>query len=255
MSTSGQVMAAPQELVHEAAGRHSVVALSCQLEEGWASFRSRVLAVDAASDQVILDYPESGTLEAPGFTGGETLGVSFRRAQMRCMFAALVVGTAEEKLPGARSHRILKIAMPEEIFQMQRRVFYRAPVPEEESIEVHMRPARPGSEPENAPRCYCGTLLDLSAGGLSVAVAEGLQPRWPVETPVEVRLWPELNEPLLTLVGRLRHCQINAEGQFHVGLQVSGLETSPEGRAILQRLLRLCKEFQNRERERLASLS
>jgi c-di-GMP-binding flagellar brake protein YcgR len=254
MSTSEEVIAAPYELVHEAVGRHCAVDLSCKLADGWASFRSRLLATEPGTDHVVIDYPESGSLDAPEFAGGEMIGVSFRRGYMRCMFSTLVIAAVEERLPGARSSRVLKVAMPSEIFRMQRRVFYRAPAPEQQTIEVHMHPVGETPEPDDAPRCYCGTLLDISAGGLSVALANGLHPRWPVETPVEVRLWPEMNEPLLTVTGRLRHCNVRDE-EVRVGLQVSGLETSPEGRACLQRLLRICKQFQNNERERLGSLS
>jgi c-di-GMP-binding flagellar brake protein YcgR len=136
----------------------------------------------------------------------------------------------------------LKIAMPGRMFELQRRVFYRTPVPARFEIEVHVR--RDGQDGANGASSCAGRLTDISAGGLSIELPADQAPDWPSDTPTQCSLVCTSPELRIDAPTQFRHREQAGAGNVRLGLKFAGLEATPEGRAALQGILDLTTDLQ-----------
>jgi c-di-GMP-binding flagellar brake protein YcgR len=238
----------PAELLAEAVSRRSLANISCKLTDGWASFKSCFLGIEDGTRNLIIEYPAPEDLPPPEFTGGESIGISFRRGHRKCVFSTGMVGQCRFALSRDVEIPALKLLWPGQMYELQRRLFYRAPVPARESIAVDIR--RIAGEPDPDAKVFRGAMMDLSFGGLSVVFERGMHPRWDTDEMVACAFGVE-NAGTFELDARLRYCEQTSPENMRVGLQFAGLENSSDGRELLDRLLDLCARFQQAERVRL----
>jgi c-di-GMP-binding flagellar brake protein YcgR len=240
----------PAELLAEAVSRRSVAGISCKLTDGWASFKSCFLGIEDETRNLIIEYPAPKDLPPPEFTGGESIGISFRRGHRKCVFSTGLLGQC--RFPISRGVEIpaLKLLWPNQMYELQRRLFYRAPVPAQETIPVDIRRIA-ASEKDTEARLYRGHMVDLSFGGLSLMFERGQHPRWDNDDMVACSFDVD-NEGSFSLDTRFRYCEQTSPEHMRLGLQFAGLETSTSGRELLDRLLVLCARFQQAERTRLS---
>ena len=135
-SESG-AQAARDEILCQAAERQVQAVISHRLDNGWTTYKSRILQADAAEGFVILQHPEPGPGQAPPeLAPGEQIGVSFRRGHKKCLCSAHIELLTSFKLSDGQAVAALQIPWPEELQEIQRRVYYRAEVPAGRRIEV-----------------------------------------------------------------------------------------------------------------------
>jgi len=241
----------PDELLAEAVSRHCPVTVSCRLSDGWANCKSRFLGLDEETGQLIIEYPTPGVAATPEFAGGECIGVAFRRGHKKCVFSTAVSGQCRSGFGKAQNVPTLRLVPPTEIFEMQRRMFYRAPVPENKTIPVTIAGCAAAAGNRDKPMTYSGTMLDVSAGGISMSFLRGSHPRWELDQVVNCSFQVDA-EPPLALLSRLRYCEQISGDRMRLGLQFAGLEASPVGREQLQQLMDLCARFQRVEMDRIS---
>jgi len=234
----------PAELLAEAVSRRSPASVSCKLADGWASFKSCFLSIEEDSRNIIIEYPAPKDLPPPEFTGGESIGISFRRGHRKCVFSTGLLGQCRFPVSTSADIPALKLLWPEQMYELQRRLFYRAPVPAQETVPVDIR--KIGSEAQ----LYRGHMVDLSFGGLSLMFERGQHPRWEADEMVDCAFSLD-KEGSFSLDTRLRYCEQTSPQHMRLGLQFAGLENSTDGRELLDRLLGLCARFQQAEQTRL----
>ena len=237
-----------EQIISEAITRRCPLSLSCKVSDGWVPFRSRLLGASLESHHLIIEYPTRDDASAFEFRGGEYLGISFRRGPRRCVFNTVVVGQCYYELSRGAEVPALRISWPQEVHELQRRMFYRAPVPEGRFVPVSLMRVTGGGE--NPVESFSGQLLDVSLGGLSVAFERNRCPRWDYDTVVECSFAPSPSEQAIGACGRVRYIQPMGE-RYRVGVQFVGLEATRDGSAVLERLRQICNEFQQIEMARL----
>jgi c-di-GMP-binding flagellar brake protein YcgR len=232
-----------QESLDLAVSRRFIVSLSLKNDDGWNSYKSRFLARDDQTGELIVEYPSPADQPIPEVAPLQNIGVSFRRGHKKCLFNTTVRSRRNYSTENGAKTAALQLALPANVFELQRRVFYRTPIPDEMTIEVRIWPGSDDTRTaESAP--YRGTLLDLSAGGLSFILEGEDTPQWKVNTPITCWLSPGAGEPPIEAAAQFRHCEPDADDHMRVGLQFAGLEASKQGRATLQRILDLTMRLQ-----------
>ena len=124
-----------RELLKEAIARHCPIALSCRVVDGWAGFYSKFLQTSTDPAAIVLEYPWGDGRCVPELVQGQVFGISFRRGPKRCVFTSNMLATRRISFNHVEMPAIL-IEFPAEIFELQRRLDYRAPTPVEGRINV-----------------------------------------------------------------------------------------------------------------------
>lgn len=241
--TSMHPLAADQqaEWLQEAAGNRVPVTVNYRGAGGWTTLKSRFLRADRAADLIVILYPSVGDGSQPEIVVGEMLGIAFRRGHERCVFEAEVIGRTTHPMGGGIEARALEIAWPDDVHELQRRLFSRTRVPPRVAVPVDVARCEPTAN-AIGPSSR-GVLLDLSAGGICVALPEAKGPRWRTGDTLTCSFALESGRPVQKITGTLRHCDRGVDGRWRLGLQFVGLETSPGGRQTLASIARVASRF------------
>jgi len=238
------------ELLREAVSRQAPLTLNCRVAEGWTTGKSFLLGYEAGGCELIVAYPSGPSGMQPEIVAGQTIGVSFRRAHRKCVFETRVVGRCNYSVGRVEDVPALQLEWPESIFEMQRRVYYRTPVPRDAElpVQVQLRDDDDGGE-EEVSVCR-GRMRDVSAGGLSVVVADEDNPRWRPDTRVACKFMTAASGPAMNLYGHMRYLYEQPEGGVRMGVQFVGLDTDGEARSVLGQIIELTRQFQAIEKRR-----
>lgn len=183
----------------------------------------------------------------------QPVGVSLKYGYGKFIFETSVV--AIEPSPDSASGEMISLLVPDRIEIVQRRSYFRVNVPgslkvnvmlwhrrciegtpkEHQTVDVHRKP----------PECYWqGRLADISAGGVQVVVDSGQKPDFKKGQFVGLRFTPMPYEMPLMFSAQIRNVLPTADQKcICLGLQIIGLEASPEGRQVLQRLCNVAEHY------------
>ena len=184
---------------------------------------------------------------------GQPVGISFKYAYGKFLFEA-VVEAFEPSADPSEGGGVVVVACPDQIEVIQRRSYYRVSVPTSLKVNVAVwhRSGRPMPEVP-MHQYFQGRLVDLSAGGIQIAMAapspesasDG-QPRLDFRRGqyIGVRFTPLPYETPLTVSAQIRNVLPTADGTaVCLGLQLVGLEASLEGRQTLSRLAAVVDQY------------
>jgi c-di-GMP-binding flagellar brake protein YcgR len=131
------------------------------------------------------------------------------------------------------------VSWPDEIQEVQRRAYQRATPPAGHAIAVRFWNSVTGPD---GPQRRSGVMEDLSAGGLRVRTSEayGLNEGDTVQVSFSVRS----RGPAFVLDANFRHREQAPEGQWLLGFQFVGLESSRQGQQTLGELVKTVTGFQ-----------
>lgn len=239
-----------EELLREAASRQAPLALNCRVDEGWTTGKSFLLGFDPGNGDLIVAYPLGPTNVQPEIVVGQTIGVTFRRAHRKCVFETTVTGRCHYSNGRTESIPALQLEWPEQIFEMQRRLYYRTPVPRDADLPVQVRLRAGGEEIENDVLACRGRMGDVSAGGMCVVLKNEDNPRWRPDTRLECKFVGAAGGEAMELSGQMRYLYEMPEGGVRMGVEFVGLETDGEARSTLDEIIELTKKFQEIERRR-----
>ncbi len=235
------------QLLADAVHQKTRLVLTCRGRQRWETHKSRLLDMAPARRALVVAYPYDAPDDALQLHRGEQVGVAFRHHSRKCLFAATVVAKRQPRAHSTRASRskALLLSWPEQIEQLQRRVYHRVAIPPQCPIDVRLWSPRPGTDPRT-PRedetVTSGRLIDLSVGGMRVEVGD--DPRLEENEVVSAAFAPDPKAPELILDACFRHAEPTDRGRLSLGFQFIGLEVSQETPSPLSRLARAVARLQ-----------
>ncbi|HOW72182.1 MAG TPA: PilZ domain-containing protein [Phycisphaerae bacterium] len=233
------------EWLQEAAGDRVPLTINYPGVGAWATLKSRLLRADRAGDLLVILYPYVADGPQPEIVVGESLGVAFRRGHEKCVFESQVISRTNCPMGGGIEAPVLEIAWPDSVHELQRRLFSRTRVPPRVVIPVDVARCEPAAD--KLGQSARGVVLDLSAGGISVALPEAKGPRWRAGDILTCSFALESGRSVQKVTGTLRHCDKTPDGRWRLGLQFVGLETSASGRRTIESIARVASRFRRQE--------
>jgi len=227
------------QMLREAIDERRRLTLTHHGPDGWRVFKGEFDSGSPAAKEVRVqltldDDADSACLPRTG----EGACVTFRVGHKKSMFDAVIrgIGPADQQW-------LATLDWPTQIHQYQRRVFERAAPPRDGVIAVRIWREGDSGEVPAAPRnIRHGQLEDLSAGGMRVSLAAPRE----IEIGAIYRcaFTPRPGEPAIVTDALARHREAGEQVRSAIGFQFIGLEASPEGRRLLDRLARTVTFFQ-----------
>lgn len=234
-----------QQVVTHAIDRSLPVTLTHRTVDGWhlRKTRSHFASGAPASNTIGVDMDLPADVPPSSLPGvGDPVGLTFRLNRYKCVFNS-VVRAVERR--GSRLS--VTIRWPEELQQIQRRAFERAPVPVGTVIPVRFWQDDPGCKTSGCERdIRLGQLEDLSAGGLRIKVAQSVEVR--IGSTYKCVFSVRAGAPALIVDARLRHREVAEQDRSLLGMQLIGLETTLEGRRLIDHLAEVVAQFQRLSR-------
>jgi len=174
----------------------------------------------------------------------QRVGISFEHGYDKFILESVVAGFEASVKTGARGKIVLEL--PGRAEKVQRRNFFRVPVPKRMKVNTLFWHQRHHDEPIETPaeNYWQGRLVEVSAGGMQIAVSEQRRPSFKAGQFVGLQFTPMPYEKPLLLEGRIRRIAESTDRQrLYLGLQIIGLEASPEGRQQLRRLCSVIESY------------
>jgi len=225
--------------------------------------------------------PQNGTISnGINIHVNQPVGVSLKYGYGKFVFDTTVVGlepspsalSAERHLPQGilrtadcesksgdrRQSGTIVLALPDRIEIVQRRSYFRVDVPKSLKVNVllwhrglNRVPEPVTCEPDEGQgtrdegqNYWQGRLVDISAGGAQIAVDTAQKPDLKKGQFIGLTFTPMPYEKPLILDAQIRNILPTADGKnICLGLQIVGLEASPEGRGVLQRLCNVVERY------------
>ena len=239
---------------------------------------AKVLLNELVGDRLSVDSATSKKKQHPlNIQANQPVGISFKYEYGKFVFDTTVLGFEPTSSPEADEGwgGTMILAVPNRIEVVQRRSYYRVDVPESLRVKVIMwhrsgkREAKKQIEDTAEDvHNYCqGRLVDISAGGAQVVVSYSDQAGCPESVRREskgnasrtfcageldfrkgqfvgMRFTPMPYETPLVVSAQIRNILPTADGRSaSLGLQIVGLEASPEGREVLARLIGIVEQY------------
>jgi hypothetical protein len=187
----------------------------------------------------------------------QPVGISLKYGYGKFIFETTVVAIQPSTEP--TSGPTITLMVPERIELVQRRSYFRVDVPSSLKVNVMLWHRRytdempetqqvetQTSDSRRLPKeCYWqGKLTDISAGGVQVVVDTGQKPDFKKGQFIGLRFTPMPYEMPLMFDAQIRNILPTAgEKSICLGLRIVGLEASPEGRQVLQRLCNVAEHY------------
>lgn len=233
---------------------------------------AKVLLTNIDGDQLNIQSTHSAKKQHPiNIQIDQPVGISFKYEYGKFVFDTTVTGLEQAPSAGTNtsSGGTIVLKAPEKIEVIQRRSYFRVEVPESLKVKVllwHRSAKREAkgqthTRQEQINNCFQGRLIDISAGGAQIevpsqnevdsATSEDNKPdngecgisndnkiNFKKGQFIGLRFTPLPYETPLTLSAQIRNVLPTADGQgSSIGLQIVGLEASPEGHQVLTRLI------------------
>lgn len=179
----------------------------------------------------------------------QPVGISIQQDFNKYIFETFVAGI-ETSVSQARGGRIV-LELPDKVERMQRRAYSRMPVPKSMNVQVLFwhRGYTDASKQVPMENYWQGELLNISAGGVQIAVALDQRPNFRIGQLVGLQFTPMSYEKPIHVEGQVRHIAQAADGQtLDVGVEFVGLEASGQGRQRLHRIINAVNEYERRNR-------
>jgi c-di-GMP-binding flagellar brake protein YcgR len=228
-------------ILDEAVRQSALAVLTVHEDSRWHMFKSRFLERDARRRFIVLDYQETHGTEPTPLVCGQYVGVSFRYKSRKVMFATVVEARGRYLVDPKTSVPAVRYRWPESLTELQRRAYFRTPIPAEVRVVASLWPgglaARERTQ-TTALSVATGEALDLSCGGTLVRLNQIEAPQWTDNQTLGVSLHLPDGQPPLLVDAYYRGTRHDAGSHLCAAVQFVGLELSPGGRGVLQRLAR-----------------
>lgn len=231
------------EALAQAAETRDIATVTFQAAAGWAVVKTRFVNADKGSGVLELELLAGQPDIRSALQIGQELGVSFRRGSRKCVFTSCLLESAEDRGAGGRSRHILRLTWPDNLQELQRRLYHRTPVPEGRVIPVDLWMGRKAEDSANNSLPHRGRMVDVSAGGLSVELPREIRPRWREHDQLACRFAAGPDRAPIEVAARLTHYTRLADGHVRLGLQFLGLDAGDRGRHAFQQISHLANRL------------
>lgn len=224
---------------------------------------AKVVLAELVGDRLSVESMATPKRQRPiNIRVDQPVGISFKYEYGKFVFDTTVVGLEPSRKDG--DHRegggTIILTVPDKIEVVQRRSYFRVSVPASLNVKVllwHRSGKRDQRShvhggAEDIQNGTTGRLVDISAGGAQVVVPVGASAEanpgqegdFKKGQFVGMRFTPVPYETPLVLSAQIRNVLPTADGQnASLGLQIVGLEASPEGREVLTRLIGIVEQY------------
>lgn len=227
------------QLIEDMVDTRGQTILTWKLDQGWATLKTRFVGMNDGRTELLIESRRHDDADAATIEAGQSVEVSFRHRHKKLVFVTIALGSCRLADGTRGSLRAVRLQWPQRVVQLQRRVYHRAKVPGHVSIPVDLwRGDLDTARQAGASLCE-GAMMDLSAGGISVALAVDRVRQWRENDTVSASFLLEPLEPPVRVSGQLRHMDALPDGRVQVGLQFRGLEADLEQHETLQRITQL----------------
>ncbi len=227
------------ELFSHAVAERALAVLTIRDDQGWQTFKARFLERDARQRYFVLDYLAIDAALLPPLSPGQVVGVSFRQKSRKFLFATLVEAKGHFVLDDRTTVPAIRFRWPEHIDELQRRAYYRTPVPDDLTLLASLWPgglaARTAAQRDSL-QIITGDLADLSCGGALVRLHQAQPPTWADGQTLGAEFQLPDGQPPLIVDVRYRGARPVGRETLSAAVQFVGLELAPDGRRVLQRL-------------------
>lgn len=223
----------------------ALAVLSVHEDDQWVTFKSRFLERDPRRQFFVLDCQSFDGQQLPDLLPGRYVGVSFRYRSRKVLFSTAVQARGHFVVDPATSIPAVRYRWPESLTELQRRAYYRTPVPESQILLGSFNPSSQSQRPEgqDASEFVTGQILDISCGGAFVRLNRADCPDWAENRTLSAELHLGDNRGAIRADVRYRGFRRDNFGQVGIAVQFVGLEMTVEGRLILQRLASCVQRF------------
>jgi len=218
-----------------AVAERALAVLTLPQGNGWATLKSRFLERDRNGRFFVLDYVSPDGSELPVLCPGQYVGVSFRQSSRKILFATVVEARGHFVLDEQSSIPAIRYRWPQSLTELQRRAYYRTPVPPDMTLPVVLWPGGVTARPAST-QTTVGVLADISCGGALVHLHQAAPPTWGPDDLLGAELHLPDGRPPITVDARYRGTRADPSRLLAVAVQFLGLEMTNEGRHTLQRL-------------------
>lgn len=236
-------------ILGEAVRQNALAVLTIHENDDWRMFKSRFLERDGNHRFLVLDYQETHGTNPPVLVSGQYVGLSFRYKSRKVMFATVVEAKGRYLTDGKTSVPAVRYRWPESMTELQRRAYYRTPVPSDMSILVNLWPGGVAAREKtqgSALSVVTGEALDLSCGGTLIQLNQVETPTWTDNSTLGVELHLPDGQPPMLLDAYYRGTRHDNGNHLCTAVQFVGLELSLDGRGVLYRLARCVQKFHRR---------
>ncbi len=213
---------------------------------------SKVLFVDFDGQTIQVESIHTSDERQPiNIQVGQPVGLSFKYSYGKFVFDATV--NALEPSKGAGKAGSISLNCPAQIKAIQRRSYYRVQVPDALQVDVALWHRSCRTTAPDAPHDYHeGRLTDISAGGAMLALPMAHEDTGGVEARpdfhrgqyIGLRFTPLPYEKPLVFYAQIRNILPTADNTaLCLGLQIVGLEASPEGQRTLARIVDVAETY------------
>jgi c-di-GMP-binding flagellar brake protein YcgR len=211
---------------------------------------NRVLVLDARADSFDIKVSPRKKNQQVQLSVEQSVGISFQHeyGQGTFIFNTRVVALKSSTLED-NQNEILVLSMPQQMELVQKQNFKRVQAPVSMDVQVALwhKNIPQGKVSDNGIQVlqgFRGKLIDISAGGLQVAVNRSQGPAFEKNQFVHLEFIPSANETPLKFNAYVRQIFPDAHQDYILlGFEMMGLEASAEGRMVLQRICSVVKEY------------
>ena len=205
---------------------------------GWQTFKGVFLSrCDESRTFRTSIQPASDSQTKPDARSGDSVGVTYRVGNRKCMFCAPLVSLTWNAAGGEAV-----LGWPVKVHHLRRRVFERAVPPSGQAVTVRLIGTAGHASPSEPCEVRNGRLLDISVGGLRLAVAD-IRHFEPGAT-YRCSFTARSGRSAIVFDAIVLHRGLSDVGQPTVGLKIVGLETLLDSSHALDRLARVVAYFQ-----------
>ena len=218
---------------------------------------AKVLVTHLAEEKLKIESAVSRRQRPINIRVNQPVGISFKYGYGKFVFDTTVkdlelsLDSQENRAQGGT----IVLAIPDKIEVVQRRSYFRVDVPESLKVKVLLwhrsvkreEKGRIHNTADEMHSGFHGRLVDISAGGAQVVVpqqSDTEKAEFKKGQFVGMRFTPLPYETPLVLSAQIRNVLPTADGKnVSLGLQIVGLEASPEGRQVLTRLIGIVERY------------
>ncbi len=222
--------------------------LSYMADGGWSVARALIVELEEKTFAIRITPRKKSQMS--NLQIGRSVGISFKlgygREYDKFVFDTMITGLCSADTNNAIDF-VLEI--PEEIEIVPRRSYYRVKSPKRLLVPVcfwhRYCTTQDGETTIAAGPTWHSRLIDISAGGMQMALPAFPEHDFKKGDNVGVKFTPLEFETLLQLNAQVRNIIPTVDGKnVCIGLEMLGLEASPEGRLILSRLVGIVEQYE-----------
>jgi len=175
----------------------------------------------------------------------QPVGISFEQDSKRYIFETMIIGIEPNGNQG-QTGKIL-LGMPEKMEEMGRRAYLRQDVPKSLKVKILFWHRGYNDDSIDIPleNYWQGRLINLSAGGVQLAISLDQAPNFKIGQFVGLQFTPMPYEKPITLEGQIKHLAKTEDGrELTIGVHTLGLEVNSQGRIILHRIIDVVNRYQ-----------